>query len=81
MEGLQIDSRYIAHKLIQRLYEQGKINKATYDNVLAPIRRSRQCRLPRPKRKRSGTEEHPFVHFSNKNQYATMSVHQRRLIL
>ena len=35
MEGLQIDSRYIAHKLIQRLYEQGKINKATYDNVLA----------------------------------------------
>ena len=35
MEGLQIDSRYIAHKLIQRLYEQGKINKAAYDNVLA----------------------------------------------
>ena len=35
MEGLQIDSHYIAHKLIQRLYEQGKINKATYDNVLA----------------------------------------------
>lgn len=35
MEGLQIDSRYIAHKLIRRLYEQGKINKATYDNVLA----------------------------------------------
>lgn len=35
MEGLQIDSRYIAYKLIQRLYEQGKINKATYDNVLA----------------------------------------------
>lgn len=35
MEGLQIDSRYIAHKLIQQLYEQGKINKATYDNVLA----------------------------------------------
>ena len=35
MDGLQIHSRYIAHKLIQRLYEQGKINKATYDNVLA----------------------------------------------
>lgn len=34
MEGLQIDSCYIAHKLIQRLYEEGKINKATYDNVL-----------------------------------------------
>lgn len=35
MEGLQIDSRYIAHKLIQHLYEQGKINKATYDCVRA----------------------------------------------
>lgn len=35
MEDLQIDSRYIAHKLIRRLYEEGKINKATYENVLA----------------------------------------------
>lgn len=35
MENLQVDSRYIAHKLIQHLYEEGKINKATYDNVLA----------------------------------------------
>lgn len=35
MEGLQIDSRYIAHKLIQHLYEQGKINKATYYCVRA----------------------------------------------
>lgn len=35
MEVLKIDSRYIAHKLIQRLYEEGKINKSTYDNVQA----------------------------------------------
>ena len=35
MEALKIDSRYIAHKLIQRLYEEGKINKSTYDNVQA----------------------------------------------
>ena len=68
MEGLQIDSRYIAHKLIQRLYEQGKINKATYDNVLATYPLVPAVPLAP-------------VHFSNKNQYATMSVHQRRLIL
>lgn len=47
MEGLQIDSCYIAHKLIQRLYEEGKINKATYDNVLTtypPAPGSAACR-------------------------------------
>lgn len=81
MEGLQIDSRYIAHKLIRRLYEQGKINKATYDNVLATYPPVPAVPLAPGKRKRSGIEEYPFVHFSNKNQYATMSVHQRRLIL
>ena len=79
MEGLQIDSRYIAHKLIQRLYEEGKINKATYDNVLATYPPVPAVPLADPAKKK--IEEYPFVHFSNKNQYATMSVHQRRLIL
>lgn len=31
--NLKIDSCYLALKLIQMLYEQGKINKATYDCV------------------------------------------------
>lgn len=54
MEGLQIDSRYIAHKLIQRLYEEGKINKATYDNVLAtyPLVPAVPLAAPAKKRKK-----------------------------
>lgn len=32
---LKIDSRYIALKLIELLYEHGKINKATYDCVIS----------------------------------------------
>lgn len=32
---LKIDSRYIALKLIELLYEHGKINKATYDCVVS----------------------------------------------
>lgn len=34
MEKPQIDIRYVAIKLIRLLYEQGKINKATYDCVM-----------------------------------------------
>lgn len=32
---LKIDSRYIALKLIELLYEHGKINKATYNCVIS----------------------------------------------
>ena len=52
MEGLQIDSLYIAHKLIQLLYEQGKINKATYDNVLATYPSVPAVPLAAPAKKR-----------------------------
>lgn len=34
MEKPQIDIQYIAIKMIRLLYEQGKINKDTYDCVM-----------------------------------------------
>lgn len=34
MEKPQIDIQYVAIKLIRLLYEQGEINKATYDCIM-----------------------------------------------